>query len=201
MLYEFLRMIFSFIFSVIFRYQVTGLENLPVQGGYILASNHLSLWDPPLIATPVLPHIHYMAKQELFAIPVFSAIIRELGVFPVKRATADRNAIRTAVKLLQKGAVVGIFPEGTRSKTGQLQPPEAGLELIASLARVPVIPVAIIGTNQIFKSGSLIPRFEVYFGEALGLPDKSTPESKNNFSNEVMKSIQALLDNGHRKNQ
>lgn len=200
MLYEFLRMLFSFILSIVFRYRVTGLENLPVQGGYILASNHLSLWDPPLIATPVSPHIHYMAKQELFAIPIFSAIMRELGVFPVKRATADRNAIRTAVKLLQNGAVVGIFPEGTRSKTGQLQPPEAGLELIASLAKVPVIPVAIIGTNRVFKSRSLIPRFEVFFGKALCLPDKPTPESKNNFSNEVMQSIQNLLDAAQQRN-
>jgi 1-acyl-sn-glycerol-3-phosphate acyltransferase len=194
MFYELLRILFSIIFVVIFRYQVTGRENLPTQGGYILAANHLSLWDPPLIATLVPNHIHYMAKQELFAIPFFASLMRALGVFPVKRATADRGAIRMAINLLKSGEVVGIFPEGTRSKTGLLQQPEAGLELIASLAKVPVIPVAVIGTNRIFKAGNMIPRFEVHFGKAICPSDKHTDKNKNSLTKEVMQSIQIMLD-------
>jgi len=194
MIYELLRMLFALIFVVLFRYQVTGRENLPTQGGYILAANHLSLWDPPLIATLVPNHIHYMAKQELFAIPLFASLIRNLGVFPVKRSTADRGAIRMAINLLKTGKVVGIFPEGTRSKTGRLQQPEAGLELIASLAQVTIVPVAVIGTNRIFKAGSLIPRFEVHFGKAICPSDKHSSESKNSLTNEVMQSIQVMLD-------
>lgn len=194
MFYEFLRVLFFFVFSVVFRYQVTGRENLPAQGGYILAANHLSLWDPPLVATLVPAHIHYMAKQELFEIPIFSKLIRVLGVFPVKRATADRGAIRRAINLLQTGEIVGIFPEGTRSKTGRLQQPEAGLELISNLAKVPVIPVAIIGTNRVFKGGSFFPRFEVHFGKAICPVDKHSDENKNNLTEKVMQSIQTMLE-------
>lgn len=194
MLYEFLRVFFFMIFLVVFRYRVTGRENLPAQGGYILAANHLSLWDPPLIATLVRAHIHYMAKQELFEIPIFASLMRVLGVFPVKRATADRGAIRTAINLLQAGKVVGIFPEGTRSKTGLLQSPEAGLELIAGLAKVPVVPVAISGTNRIFKDGCLIPHFDVHFGKCVCPVDKHTDKSKNSLTTEVMQSIQTMLD-------
>ncbi len=198
MFYEFLSFFFFAIFSVVFRYRMTGKENLPAQGGYILAANHLSLWDPPLVATLVPAHIHYMAKQELFEIPILSPILRVLGVFPVKRASADRGAIRMAINLLQAGKVVGIFPEGTRSKTGRLQQPEAGLELIASLAKVPVIPVAIIGTNRIFKDGCVIPHFEVHFGKAVCPPDKDTDKRKNSLTTKVMQSIQTMIDENNR---
>ncbi|MBU2701025.1 1-acyl-sn-glycerol-3-phosphate acyltransferase [Sporomusaceae bacterium BoRhaA] len=196
--YECLRAIFSAIFSVFFRYRVTGKENLPKQGGYIIAANHLSLWDPPLVATPIPAHLHYMAKQELFQIPVFSAIIRGLGTFPVKRATADRLAIRTAINLLKAGEVVGIFPEGTRSKNGKLQKPEAGLELIASKAGVPVIPVAIMGTNLLFRNGNIFPRFEVHFGKAIYPSDKNSGPDHINLTAQVMQSIQNMLDFFHR---
>jgi 1-acyl-sn-glycerol-3-phosphate acyltransferase len=199
MFYEFLRAFFFVTFSVVFRYRMTGQENLPAQGGYILAANHLSLWDPPLIATLVPAHIHYMAKQELFEIPILSSLLRVLGVFPVKRATADRGAIRTAINLLQAGKVVGIFPEGTRSKTGRLQQPEAGLELIASLAKVPVVPIAIVGTNRVFKAGCLIPHFEVHFGKAVCPSDKYTGKSKNSLTTEVMQSIQLMIDENYKR--
>lgn len=194
MFYEFLKVIFSAIFFTFFRYRVTGRENLPKQGGYIIAANHLSLWDPPLVATPIPAHLHYMAKQELFQIPVFSTIIRGLGAFPVRRATADRLAIRTAINLLKAGEIVGIFPEGTRSKTGKLQKPEAGLELIASKAGVPVIPVAIIGTNLLFRNGNVFPRFEVHFGKAIYPSDKNQGHEHNNLTSQVMHSIQNMLD-------
>ncbi len=192
MLYEGLRMFFLFIFAVFFRYRVTGLDHLPIHGGYIVAANHLSLWDPPLLAAVLPAQVHYMAKQELFQIPVFSTVIRSCGAFPVKRATADRVAIRTAIHLLQADKIVGIFPEGTRSKTGKLLKPEAGLELIANKAQVPVIPVALIGTNLLLRDGHIFPRFEVHFGKAIypGQNDGHAPQ----LTAQVMQSIQGMLD-------
>lgn len=193
MVYGILRFFLTPLFRIVFRLKVTGIENLPASGGYIIASNHVSLWDPPVLASPVIRNIHYMAKQELFEIPLFAAIIRAVGTFPVKRGTADRNAIRTAISLLKAGEVVGIFPEGTRSKTGKLQKAEPGLELIAARAGVPVIPVALIGTNCVFHHGCLLPQFSVHFGAPLYVKTAAEKPAKK-FGDQIMEAIQNLLD-------
>jgi 1-acyl-sn-glycerol-3-phosphate acyltransferase len=196
--YELLRILFSAIFSLVFRWQVSGAENVPA-GGVIIASNHISLWDPPLLGTALPRRIHFMAKEELFANPLFSWIITRLGAFPVKRGTADRTAIRTALTLLAEGSILGIFPEGTRSKTGALGSPEPGLALLALKSGAPVVPAAIIGTNKVFSDGHLFPRFQVIFGKPIQFSkDNSGKESMESMSMRVMTEISRLLSEaGH----
>ena len=126
MLYALARCIFVPFFKLFFRARVIGKENLPAEGPVILAANHLSNWDPPFLACFIPRHVHYMAKTELFENPIFSAMIRSCHAFPVKRGAADRGAIKMAMQVLKGGSVLGVFPEGTRSRTGEMGKAEAG---------------------------------------------------------------------------
>lgn len=129
--------LFKFIFKNFFKCQIVGVENIPSTKGVIIAANHISLWDPPLIGTFLPRKINFMAKEELFDIPIIGYIIKRLNAFPVKRGTADRVAIKKAISLLKSGECLGLFPEGTRSKDGKLGEAEAGMALIAIKADVP----------------------------------------------------------------
>ena len=120
MFYKIFKVLCRFWYGLILRTRVIGAENIPASGAFILAANHVSNWDPPFLGTFIDREICYMGKEELFRNPVMAWICRNLHVFPVKRGAADKSAIKTAVKLLRDGNCFGIFPEGTRSKTGKL---------------------------------------------------------------------------------
>ena len=153
MVYGFFQYLFRFIFYVIFRTRVYGRENIPAEGAVILAANHASNADPPLMASLIERPVSYMAKIELFENPIFGGIIRRCHAFPVKRGESDRGAIKTAVQVLKEKRILGLFPEGTRSKTGELKKPEAGVALIAAMTGAPIVPVAILNTHRIFANG------------------------------------------------
>lgn len=193
MLYNLLDSILGLLFRIVFRLRVVGLENIPVSGGAIIASNHISNFDPPLLGVAANRPLHFMAKKELFANPVFAWVITKLNAFPVQRGTADRVAIRKALSVLEQGQVLGIFPEGTRSKTGALGSPEPGVALIAAKSGAPIVPAAIIGTNQVGKS-LLPPRFTVIFGLPIyPLEGKSDKEQLEQLSKQMMDAISRLL--------
>ena len=193
-MYELLRIFFAILFSFVFRWRISGTENIPT-GGVIIAANHISLWDPPVVGTAISRKVHFMAKEELFANPVFGWLISRLGAFPVKRGAADRTAIRTALTLLKNGSILVIFPEGTRSKDGKLGAPEAGLALLALKAGVPVVPTAIIGTNKLFRDNHLLPKFRVLFGKPLLFSrDNADKESMGQIGTQVMTEISHLLE-------
>lgn len=143
MFYNFCRGVVNFIFHIIFRITVIGKENIPEEkGGYIIASNHVSNCDPPMVGIVFKGKYTFMAKDELFHInPVFTWLIKKLGAFPVKRGSKDTSGIDMALESLKSGRVFVIFPEGTRSKTGELGKPKSGVSLIAARAKVPVVPV------------------------------------------------------------
>jgi 1-acyl-sn-glycerol-3-phosphate acyltransferase len=196
-LYSILLVFLKTLFAVVFRWEVKGIENIPSHGGVIIASNHISLWDPPVLGSATPRPVHFMAKEELFTIPVFSWIIRKLHSFPVRRGSADRTAIRTMINLLECGEIVGIFPEGTRSKTGQLGQPELGVAMVALKTGMTIVPAAIIGTNKIWGSDTWFPRIKVMFGKPIlvkqGKTDKDAIES---LSRTIMNEIADLLSKG-----
>lgn len=194
MLYNFLRVIFTNLFKLIFRTEVIGAENIPLNGRLIIAANHMSNWDPPFLATFVLREMSYMAKQELFEIPVFGSIIRQLHAFPVKRGAADRGAIKAAVNELKQEHCLGVFPEGTRSKDGRVHKAEAGVALLAAMSKAPVLPAAIIGTNKIFSSESFLPKLKVIYGMPIFFEGKANnKEDLQNFSEKIMDEVRLLI--------
>jgi 1-acyl-sn-glycerol-3-phosphate acyltransferase len=185
------------------RWRVEGRENLPREGGAILACNHISYLDPPVMGAAIAPRrLYYMAKSELFRSRPLRWLITRLGVYPVRRGTADRRALKTTLELLKAGELVLVFPEGTRSEDGNLQPPELGIAFLAAHARVPVIPVALIGTNKVLPRGSFIPRpvhVCVRIGEPLTFDLDSHPdrEALRQTAERIMQEIAQLLDADH----
>ncbi len=190
MLYSILKVILPFMFRIFYRSEVHGQENVPKKGGVIVASNHISLWDPPYLGAFCPRKVSFMAKKELFENKIFSALITDLGAFPVNRGTADRTAIKTALTVLKEGGCLGIFPEGTRSKDGKLGEPEQGIGLLAYKANVPIVPVAITGTNQ----KGLFPKFTIRFGKPIVLPEEKDKQLMASLPNTIMAEIKKLLE-------
>lgn len=193
MFYKIFKVLCRLWFGLIFRTQVIGAENIPKSGAFILAANHVSNWDPPFLGTFIEREVCYMGKKELFKNPVMAWVCRSLHVFPVKRGAADKTAIKTAVKILKAGKCLGIFPEGTRSKTGKLGKAEAGVSLIAAMTKAPIIPAAIVNTEKIFSRAEKFPRLAVVYGT----PMKFTGSTKdrdalNDFAQSIMNEIAKL---------
>ena len=200
MLYYFGRALSRLIFNILCRLEVEGLENIPESGGVILAPNHISHLDPPLVAAAVRRPVYFMAKRELFSVPVLGWIIRRTHAFPVSRGGADRKAIRQAQELLQRGNVLVMFPEGTRSPDGRLQAGELGPAMIAARARVPVVPMAITGANRALPRGSVFFRpakIRVKIGNPIFCDSAtSAPISRETlqpFADKIMEGIRSML--------
>jgi 1-acyl-sn-glycerol-3-phosphate acyltransferase len=160
--------------SGLYRLRVEGLEHLPAEGGFVIAANHVSNFDPWPLGMAVYPRqLHFMAKAELYN-PLFKLLFDAVGAFPVRRGEADVESFRTAVRLARAGGAVVMFPEGTRRTKGLLKRrrPEAhpGAARIALTARVPLVPAAIAGTDRLTRLGPLGVRFgppvEVHSGAA-----------------------------------
>jgi 1-acyl-sn-glycerol-3-phosphate acyltransferase len=149
-LYHFIKASLRPLTRMAFDAKVTGEDNVPAFGPLVVASNHISYWDPPVLGTWFPRTIHFMAKSELWNNPVLGALISAVHAFPVERASADVAAIRRALRVLKNGEVVGIFPEGRRNIAGDAQA-RSGAVLLASIARCPIVPVALLGTNRAAK--------------------------------------------------
>lgn len=152
------------------QYRITGLENVPQKGGAILLSNHRSYADPFVIGCAIkFRRTYFFAKEELFEIPIFNSIITSLGAFPVKRNTLDRKALNSSLNLLKKGKLLLIFGEGTRNRKRnvKLLPLRSGFAFLAIRAKVPVIPVYILGTEEVLSPKSLHPEVSVNFGKPI----------------------------------
>lgn len=175
MMYRLVWLIFRFLFRVVFRRRIFGAENIPASGPLIVASNHISSLDPPVVGTGFWRPGVYMAKEELFRNPLVGAFIRSIRAFPVKRGAPDRASLKYALDALARGEALVIFPEGTRSETGELQPPEVGVGMIAYRSGAPVVPAWVHGTDRALpKHGRPgFSRFTVAYGEPLRF---ETPE-------------------------
>ncbi|NLM45635.1 MAG: 1-acyl-sn-glycerol-3-phosphate acyltransferase [Firmicutes bacterium] len=190
MFYRFVRRLFLLIFSVFFRWQVEGRENIPQEGPFILCANHISWLDPILLGCLTGRVVRFMAKEELFQRPLSRIIVKGLHAFPVRRQAADRRAIKTALSILASGQGIGIFPEGTRSKTKEMLPPLRGVGLLAVKSEAPVIPVAICGPYRLLRP------LRVMIGKPLLFPEyyggKSRSEQLEEVAADIMEEIARL---------
>lgn len=190
------RIIIIPIFKCLFFYKVKGKKNVPSEGPFIVCSNHISNFDPVILALTQKRQIFYMAKAELFKNKFLAKLIRTLGAFPVTRGAGDGKAINEAESIIKDGKLLGIFIEGTRSKTGEFLRPKSGASIIAYQMNVPVIPVCITPKNKKVK---LFQQVKISWGEPmtpqeLGLKTGSGEEYRN-ASRMIMEKISRLREN------
>ncbi len=193
MIYGAVKILFTLIFKIFFRMEVEGRENIPESGPLVMASNHLSVLDPPVIGTASTRKPYFMAKEELF-VPVFGHICKFLGAFPVKRGSADMTAIRHSLEILKNGEVLAVFPEGTRSKTGKLGIAEPGTMMLAAKGKAAILPTCVSGTD-VFRCGKIWPKVKVIFGKPIPCPENADKETLKKITDELMEKI-AILQEG-----
>ncbi|MFN2449404.1 MAG: lysophospholipid acyltransferase family protein [Candidatus Baltobacteraceae bacterium] len=194
-LYDAARFTLNGLFRSVWRLRVYGAANVPSSGPLIVACNHVSYLDPPLLGSACPRRIQYMAKQELFAIPVLGPAIAAVGAYPVDRKGSAVAAVKRSVQVLKEGGAIGIFPEGTRNREGAAEV-HNGVALLASLSGAPVLPACVSGT----ANAARFARFEVIFGKALSLPRdrKALREELENFTQTVLRTIRSLPETAHR---
>ena len=187
--YSFARSLVNSVLSPIYRIEVIGKENVPADGGVLLCANHIDNLDPPVVGITAPRPVHFMAKEELFSVPVLGKIVPHLNAFPVKRGMSDREALRKGLGILKEGKVLGLFPEGTRSKTGEMGKGLAGAGFFALRSDAHVVPCAIIGPYKAFK------KLKVVYGKPIDM--ESIKEKKLNAEQTtdlIMGEIQTLIN-------
>ncbi len=195
MFYSIARELVRFAYHIVFRITVIGRENIPEEkGGYIIASNHISNNDPPMVGLTFRGKYNFMAKEELFHLnPIFTWLIKKLGAFPVKRGAKDSSAIDNALESLKRGRIFIIFPEGTRSKDGELGRAKSGVTLIAAQAKVPVVPVFIKYGRKRFRRRCIISIGEKINSDAFDV-DITDKRQLKEVSSRIMDSIADLKE-------
>ena len=168
MFYKFAKVVTTIFYAIFFRVKVYGKENIPKDSGALLCCNHQSYHDPVIMATYATRVVHYMAKRSLFDVKGLNIIIRWLYAFPVDRDKKDLEAVRTTIKLLKSGEVVGIFAEGRRVKEGEAHDAKSGTVMFAVKAKVPVIPVASTSSFKLFSKIIVKYGEPIYFEELQG---------------------------------
>ncbi|MGI1658621.1 MAG: lysophospholipid acyltransferase family protein [Desulfitobacterium sp.] len=192
-LYHFLKKLFRLQFRAM-GWKVHGVENFPKNGPVILVSNHVSNWDPIVAACSVPLNVSFMAKEELFSNPLLGKVFRNyLGAFPVKRGQGDTSAIRNALKVLKEGKVLGLFPEGTRSKSGELQKGFSGMILLMEKSQAPIVPMRVNGTQNLLTRGW--GHIEVFVGPPISPEQLKAPEGVENRREWAADQIMKAIDN------
>jgi 1-acyl-sn-glycerol-3-phosphate acyltransferase len=163
--YDFAKSVVYGIFKPWYRIEAIGLEHFPKEGGVLLCANHIHNFDPLVVGIMAPRPVHYMAKEEIFSVPVLGNIVRKCNAFPVKRGFSDREALRTGLKLLKDGHVFGLFPEGTRSKTGEIGKGLSGAGFFALRTTALVVPCAIIGPYKSFR------KLKIVYGQPIDMDE------------------------------
>lgn len=192
-LYWFLWVVLRFWYRLVLRVRLEGMDQVPRGHAYVICSNHISWQDPMLLGAVMPRQVFFMAKAEMFASPFSGAILRTVGAFPVRRGTADRAAIRRALDLLASRRPVCVFPEGTRSRDGQLGVAEPGAALLAVWSDALVLPVAIGGR---YRRGGLRVTIGRPFRLQRGAHRLSTAELQRIAQEQIMGAVGALVRQG-----
>ena len=198
MLYTIIRSLAAVCLRLLFRLEVRGAEHVPAVGTAMIVANHTSVLDPPLVAVAAPRPLHFMAKAELFSIPLFGRLIRAVNARPVRREGSDSRALREALRILQDGHALLVFPEGTRGPEGVLREGRAGAGMLALLSGAPVVPAYLEGTGRALPRGRWLPRpgkMRVIFGPSLSfgkMDDGDRRERYLSASGEMMAAIAQL---------
>ncbi len=185
---------------LLFRLEVRGREHVPSTGPLLLVSNHVSVLDPPLVGGAAPRELHFMAKEELFRIPLFGRLIDALNARPVKRDGSDSRALKTALRLLAEGRALLVFPEGTRGVEGRLGEGKAGVGMLAVMSGAPVVPVHVSGSGRALPAGRTVPRpakVRVRFGPPLHFKSTEDGDRKERYreaTREIMRAIAQLRE-------
>jgi 1-acyl-sn-glycerol-3-phosphate acyltransferase len=197
--YAFKWSVVSPVLHAYLRGHIYGAENVPKEGPLVVVSNHASYFDPPIVSNCVGRPVAFMAKEELFNIPLFNQGIKLYGAYPVKRGMGDRAAIRSALDYLSAGWAVGLYLQGTRTPDGRIPHPKSGAAWIAAKANAPLLPVSLWGTQKIITKGSSIPRpapVTVRIGQVIDAPTSTKREELEAITQQCTTAIHTLHDLG-----
>ncbi|MBS4217293.1 1-acyl-sn-glycerol-3-phosphate acyltransferase [Bacillus sp. FJAT-49711] len=187
--YTFARAVVNFVLKPIYRIQISGTEHFPKNGGVLICANHIDNLDPPVVGITAPRPIYFMAKAELFKHPLGKKLMENIQAFPVKRGLSDREALRTGLKYLKEGKVVGLFPEGTRNKTGEVGKGFAGAGFFALRSDAYVVPCAIIGPYKPFK------KLKVIYGRPIDFTEmRENKVSAEIATDVIMSEIRKLIE-------
>jgi len=187
--YQFCRGIYRLYFRLYHRGTIRNRDRLPSEGGVILAANHVSFIDPPLFGAACRREAFFMARDTSFRHPLANWILRSWNCVPIKREGGDIGAMRAALRMLGEGKAVLMFPEGTRSKDGQLQEARAGIGMIVARSRATIMPMRIFGADKAMPRGTSLPRpakLTITFGEPFQYP---FPANFEELRGEALKAV------------
>ena len=201
MLYTFLKPIAVALMRLFFRLEARGREHVPREGALLLVSNHVSVLDPPLVGGAAPRKLYFLAKEELFSIPIFGRLIHAVNARPVRRDGSDSRALKSTLRLLGEGKAILIFPEGTRGRgDGRLGEGKPGAGMLAVMSGAAVVPVYVSGTDRALPRGATLPRpakVRVRFGPPLHFKagrDDRRKEQYREASAEMMRAIGQLRE-------
>jgi 1-acyl-sn-glycerol-3-phosphate acyltransferase len=198
--YSFVRLLVSGTLGLVTGWDVRGRERVPRSGGLIVASNHISFWDPPFVGAALPRDLHFLAKEELFATPVLGPLIRGVNALPIRRGMADLSGLSRAMDVLRNGKALLMFPEGSRMRDGELHAARPGVGMMAVHADVPILPCHVSGSNRPGRWWYRGTRVRVWFGVPKPWQELAGPEDDltrgralyQRVGDAVMKEIAAL---------
>ena len=197
LIYQFVSKVFVLpIYKFLLKGHLIGRENIPQKESFIMVSNHGSLLDPPLLGHALERNISFMAKAELFKIPLLGFVIKACGAYPVKRGIADKNTIKTACKKLSNNNSIGIFIDGTRQKNGRVNKPKQGAALLAFKNQKILLPVAIVNSHKLIRFKFCIPIFSkivIKVGKPIQPPRSSIRDDLNSVTIRLQNDINNLI--------
>lgn len=200
-LYGFIRILLNGLGRLFFRFRTIGREHVPRRGGLLIAANHASYLDIPFLGCALPRQVAFLGRQDLFPSRVLNALLRWLGWIPIRHDRLDRKAVGKAMGLIKSGKAVVIYPEGTRSRDGRLQPGKPGIGVIVAETGCPVLPVYIQGTYAVLPVHASWPRLhpvQVVIGKPVDFSAESKQYSGKEFYQYVSRAVMArIAELGH----
>jgi 1-acyl-sn-glycerol-3-phosphate acyltransferase len=195
--YELVRKVFIFLEWLLINPEVSGLENVPAEGAFLAVTNHLSIADPPLLYIHIRRQMVMFAADKWKKVPGIRQLAELVGVIWVARGEADMGAIKTSLAALRSGQPMGLAPEGTRSRTGQLQKAKTGAAYLADRTGIPIVPIAISGTERFGQNLKRLRRtpVKIVVGQPFHLPPHGHAKASllEQYTDEIMCRLAALL--------